>query len=274
MEAQPIRVRQTKGGMMAKENGKQTVAIHGKEYELVSSRIHRFREDCKGWSIRTEIVKCENGEAIVRAFIVDDNDKIRATGIAREIEGSTVINKTSFLECCETSAIGRALACFDYQGGEYASADEIANALMGQAKANKSEPAHSPGGEHFSGNWRKNKVSEPQKALLNKLMDSHLINKDEQDEIGSCKNQGEASDVLSFWFGDKKKHIPGELLIREYCAEDLKYAAAQNGKEVKDMGRDFQKVKLAEARANIEGLDRDKLLVKIKELRETIKDME
>ena len=38
------------------------------------------------------------------------------TGYAEEIRGSSMVNKTSALENCETSAIGRALANYQYQG--------------------------------------------------------------------------------------------------------------------------------------------------------------
>lgn len=112
---------------------KQLVSIHGKEYELVASRVHRFRVEHPDWNIRTEIVRFEKGECLMKAMIIDEKNSIRATGHAHELQGSSNINKTSFVECCESSAIGRALACFDYQGGEFASAEEVANAIKQQS---------------------------------------------------------------------------------------------------------------------------------------------
>ncbi len=57
-----------------------------------------------------------------------------STGLAEEVRGSTNINKTSALENCETSAIGRALAFFGLGGTEIASADEVANAITQQGE--------------------------------------------------------------------------------------------------------------------------------------------
>jgi hypothetical protein len=50
---------------------------------------------------------------------------IVGSGMAEEIRGQGNVNKTSALENCETSAIGRALASLGLAGGEYASVDEI-----------------------------------------------------------------------------------------------------------------------------------------------------
>ena len=40
------------------------------------------------------------------------------TGYAEEVRGSSMVNKTSAIENCETSAIGRALANYQYQGSK------------------------------------------------------------------------------------------------------------------------------------------------------------
>jgi len=117
--------------------------IHGKNYELVASRINRFRNDRPEWSITTEIIKHGSGECIIKASILDEKGVVRATGIAHEKESGSTINKTSYVECCESSAIGRCLACFNYQGGEYASADEVAQAIKGQS-VSKSEETFIP----------------------------------------------------------------------------------------------------------------------------------
>ena len=71
---------------------------------------------------------------VVKASI-SDNGKLIATGLAHEVRGSTNINRTSHVENCETSAIGRCLAAFGLGGTtEYASADEVANAIAQQNK--------------------------------------------------------------------------------------------------------------------------------------------
>ena len=148
-----------------------TVKIHGKEYEIVGSRVHRFRKDHPDWSIQSEILSQIAGEIIVRASIADEKNIIRATGIAHEKESASSINKTSYVECAETSAIGRALACFDYQGGEFASADEVAQAIHQQTSTDKPayknpELVQPPQQEQKPAQEDKNTISEPQRKRL------------------------------------------------------------------------------------------------------------
>jgi len=148
-----------------------TVKIHGKEYEIVGSRVHRFRKDHSDWSIQTEILNQTADEIIIRASIADEKNIIRATGIAHEKEGASSINKTSYVECAETSAIGRALACFDYQGGEFASADEVAQAIHQQTSTDKPayknpELVQPPQQEQKPAQEDKNTISEPQRKRL------------------------------------------------------------------------------------------------------------
>ena len=107
------------------------VNIHGKEYHTVAERVHTFRETAPDLTIETEIVRWEGDDVVVKASI-SDNGKLLATGLAHEVRGSTNINKTSHVENCETSAIGRCLAAFGLAGTEYATADEVANAIAQQ----------------------------------------------------------------------------------------------------------------------------------------------
>jgi len=56
-----------------------------------------------------------------------------ATGHAEEKRDSSFINKTSALENCLSSSVGRCLAAFGLHGSEFASAEELANALKQQS---------------------------------------------------------------------------------------------------------------------------------------------
>jgi hypothetical protein len=107
------------------------VNIHGKEYHTVAERVSAFRAKHPDLSIETEIVRWEGDDVVVKASISNDG-KIIATGLAHEVRGSTNINRTSHVENCETSAIGRCLAAFGLGGTEYATADEVANAITQQ----------------------------------------------------------------------------------------------------------------------------------------------
>lgn len=104
------------------------VNIRGKEYFTVAERVHTFREAHPDWAIQTDLVDAGNA-VIMKALICNSDGMVLATGYAEEVRGSTNINTTSAMENCETSAIGRALAAMGHAGTEYASADEVANAI-------------------------------------------------------------------------------------------------------------------------------------------------
>ncbi len=110
----------------------KTVNIKGKEYVEVNQRIKAFREMYANGSIMTEMLSNESGVCVFKAVVVVDG-QIVATGHAYEKEGSTFINKTSYLENCETSAIGRALGCLGIGiDTSVASVEEVANAIKQQ----------------------------------------------------------------------------------------------------------------------------------------------
>jgi cytochrome c biogenesis factor len=89
----------------------KTINIKGKEYVMVNERIKEFRlnEKYKNFALISEIVKLTDDEVVIKAIVYDENGLQKATGLAHEIQGSSMINKTSFIENCETSAWGRAL---------------------------------------------------------------------------------------------------------------------------------------------------------------------
>ena len=89
----------------------KTTDIKGKDYVEVNERLKAFWQICENGKIKTNIISLENGMCIIKAEIFEnkEDEEPRATGIAYEKEGSTFINKTSYIENCETSAVGRAL---------------------------------------------------------------------------------------------------------------------------------------------------------------------
>lgn len=108
------------------------IRIHNKDYKTVALRVTEFRADFANMSLETDIVSNLDGVVIIKAWISDEEGRVIATGYAEEVRNSTNINKTSALENCETSAIGRALACFGLGGEHYASANEVTNAILQQ----------------------------------------------------------------------------------------------------------------------------------------------
>lgn len=113
--------------------GLPTMSIKGKQYVMVKDRVSAFRREFPSWKIMTDIVHIDDDAVVFKAAIMDDDGHIIATGHAREEEGSNNINRTSHVENCETSAIGRALACLGIGiDDSFGSADEIANATLQQ----------------------------------------------------------------------------------------------------------------------------------------------
>ena len=110
------------------------VKIHGKDYLTVAERLEMLNKKTKGdYSIMTELLKCEDGVVIMKATLKIGNNVY--TGHASEEIGSSQINTTSYIENAETSACGRcmSMANFKGSGAEFASADELVNALNQQA---------------------------------------------------------------------------------------------------------------------------------------------
>lgn len=122
---------------MAKEG---FVNIHGKDYKTVAKRVQEFRDDptARLWSINTEIVKLDDEQVLIKATISDLEGRLIATGHGHEVKAASQINRTSYVENAETSAIGRALACLGLGGTEFASANEVVNAIHQQNNPIKS----------------------------------------------------------------------------------------------------------------------------------------
>ena len=85
-----------------------TVDIKGKPYVEVKTRVQWFRKNIENGCIETEIVHFDK-ESIMCKTKVHVNGALVATGMAHEDKNASAVNKTSFVECCETSSVGRAL---------------------------------------------------------------------------------------------------------------------------------------------------------------------
>ena len=100
----------------------------GKKYTQVVHRMEALREHHGlDVGVSTEIL-VDDGTRVVMKAIIHTNDVpaiTLGTGHAEELRGDGMVNKTSAIENCETSAIGRALASIGLGGGEYASANEM-----------------------------------------------------------------------------------------------------------------------------------------------------
>lgn len=116
----------------------QTIDIKGKKYATVDSRVEFFREKFPTWSLETEypILDLERGVCVCRAVVKDENGKIMADGYAHEWQSKpgSMVNKTSYIENAQTSAVGRALGFIGIgiNGMGIASAEEVSTAIAHQ----------------------------------------------------------------------------------------------------------------------------------------------
>ena len=114
-----------------------TINIKGKEYAPVNERIVAFRKLYPEGFIRSEIVALEEGMIVMKATVgyydEDGDERVLGTGTAYERETSSFINRTSYIENCESSAWGRALGALALGTDEsIASLEEVANAITQQ----------------------------------------------------------------------------------------------------------------------------------------------
>ena len=120
----------------------KTTNIRGKQYVEVNERIKFFRQEdeYKNWTISTEFTALDSEMCVCKAVIADTNQRVVATGHAHEERSASHINKTSYVENCETSAIGRALAMMGIGiDTSIASANEVNDAIAKQS-ADSSAP--------------------------------------------------------------------------------------------------------------------------------------
>ena len=113
----------------------KTTDIKGKEYAEVNQRIKAFRMCYPNGSITTDILSLGDGIVTMKATVCNEEGQILGTGTAQEKETSSFINKTSYIENCETSAVGRALGMCGFGiDTSVASFEEVQNAINNQSK--------------------------------------------------------------------------------------------------------------------------------------------
>lgn len=113
-------------------------AFNPAEYETVADRLKRFHKDFPDGRIVTKNLT-KHWDRAISTWVVyteiflnrDDqlNKLPKATGLAFEVDGVGMANKTSALENAETSSIGRALANMGYFGDKKASREEMQKTL-------------------------------------------------------------------------------------------------------------------------------------------------
>ena len=127
------------------------IDLKGKSYAMVPERVTAFRKLFPEGFINTEIISHDGTNVLMQAkvgYYENGCPVILGTGFAQEVRGRGMVNGTSYIENCETSAVGRALGMMGLgiNGGGICSAEELVNAVtaQGQMKAEKEKPANKP----------------------------------------------------------------------------------------------------------------------------------
>lgn len=123
------------------------IDLKGKNYAMVPERVTAFRKLFPDGFITTEILSNDGTTVLMKAtagYYRDGVPVILGSGMAQEIRGKGMVNGTSHIENCETSAVGRALGMIGLgiNGGGICSAEELVNAItaQNQMKQEKKEP--------------------------------------------------------------------------------------------------------------------------------------
>lgn len=132
--------------------GLGTIDVKGKDYVLVPQRVKAFRMLYPEGFILTDILSNDGGVVVMQAkagYYRENGDPVvLGTGLAFEKQDSSYINKTSYIENCETSAIGRALGFLGLGiDAAICSAEELINAMNNQKEKPFERPAQKAAGQ-------------------------------------------------------------------------------------------------------------------------------
>ena len=106
--------------------------IGRKDYVMVNDRVQGFRKLFPDGAIKTELINyVPDDYCVFKCEVLDSVGELLATGYAQEtVSKNQNINRTSMLENCETSAVGRALGFVGIGSVDsIASGDEVNKAI-------------------------------------------------------------------------------------------------------------------------------------------------
>ncbi len=173
----------------------KSIKIHGKDYVLVNDRIKEFTTNPKynDYGLETdktldewfEYTDKKTGEILqdnrveFKCIITNASGKTVSNGTARELRSSSYINKTSHIENCETSAVGRALGFLGIGiDTSIASADEVINAVNNQPEKKEDNRA-------WLNENQKNAVLKSTKQEAERIIKQYRMKKEYRTEINN-----------------------------------------------------------------------------------------
>ena len=179
----------------------RTVDIKGKKYVEVSERVLYFRENYPDHALESTILSNENGVCVIKAVVRNPAGVVIASGHAYEQEGSSYINKTSYIENCETSAWGRALANLGIGiDAAIASAQEVVGAIAQRDGG----PVETPKGLE-----RAQKSTNLYQDLMTEILECTTIDEilDLGERIKGTKMEKQKADVIAKTWKSKKAEL-------------------------------------------------------------------
>lgn len=123
----------------------ETKTIRGKDYAEVNQRVKAFRIVFPEGAIKTKLLADTGDRCVFQAIVTDQEGRVLGTGTAYEEKNSSNVNRTSYIENCETSAVGRALGFVGFGiDTSIASAEEVEYAIEQQSIQNQQGPQPVP----------------------------------------------------------------------------------------------------------------------------------
>lgn len=181
-----------------------TMDIKGKKYIPVNERVKAFRMLCPDGRIETELVKYDDGIIIMKAEVFVNADAKPTTAHAKEIEGSSNINRTSALENAETSAVGRALGFLGIGiDTSIASYEEVTNAQMNQEGNALATPIEKAGlmatirSKCSEEGLTVEEINRKVESKTNEILDLVGFDRKKQPEGMTAKQYGKAMSILN-----------------------------------------------------------------------------
>jgi len=198
----------------------KTINLKGKEYSMVSSRLEIFRKNFGfRYGIVEEILVDDGKRVVTKTSILDRDNPETPIGVghAEEIRGSSLVNKTSAIENCMTSSLGRALAAAAaLHGGEMASVNEIEKAQNNEKNINETQKEIK---KDPPANKEEPKKEEKDQEEWQKITENYLRNIDELKSQSMCmhwfnKNKDaliNMKEIVPRMFGEIQEHYTKKL---------------------------------------------------------------
>ena len=212
------------------------VDIKGKSYSEVNQRIKAFRMVYPQGMIETEMISNENGVCVFKASVSEPNGCLLANGYAYEKEDSSFINQTSYIENCETSAVGRALGMAGFGiDVSVASAEEVQNAINNKKRTQEDADNYTLKFGKYKGKTIKEVEKEDTKYIdwmINNTQDESLLEVIRLATGRYIPTKEEVEEKLKLITQINQMDLDHEEIHEKYNVEDIKDLTIEQLKEI------------------------------------------